>query len=168
MESQFECELRPTVKMVASRIRKYSPARWIVMLVIGAAFAFYVLPAAILYRFNGIWALYGLMGILYPIYGVFMPEITAWFAIRRFRKETNGEGTERIAFGDQIQVIQGKARFIWDYSEINQVIHLRHSYDLMKNKRVGVTLDPNGFTKGTFAEFKQFLREKRPDLNIPE
>ena len=29
-------------------------------------------------------------------------------------------------------------------------------------------LSYDGFTKGTFSEFKQFLRTKRPDLKIPE
>ena len=35
-----------------------------------------------------------------------------------------------------------------------------------KNMMLFIAVD--GFTKGTFSEFKQFLREKRPDLKIPE
>ena len=55
-----------------------------------------------------------------------------------------------------------------EYRKIRRVVHLRHSYVLMIGRRNGVILDPNTFTKGTFAEFKQFFREKRPDLTIPE
>ena len=37
---------------------------------------------------------------------------------------------------------------------------------IQKNMMLFVAID--SFTKGTFSEFKQFLREKRPDLKIPE
>jgi hypothetical protein len=55
-----------------------------------------------------------------------------------------------------------------EYRKIVRVVRLKHSYLLMTSRRTGVLLDPNGFTKGTFEEFKQFLRQKRPDLTIPE
>jgi hypothetical protein len=31
-----------------------------------------------------------------------------------------------------------------------------------------MAIDPNCFTKGTYEEFKQFLREKCPDLKISD
>ena len=55
-----------------------------------------------------------------------------------------------------------------EYRKIVRVLRLKHSYVLMIGKRNGVMLDPKGFTKGAFEEFKHFLREKRPDLTIPE
>ena len=44
----------------------------------------------------------------------------------------------------------------------------RYSYELIKSKNERIVVEPGSFTKGTFAEFKQFLRQKRPDLLIPE
>ena len=55
-----------------------------------------------------------------------------------------------------------------EYRKILRVLRLKHSYMLMMGKRNGVMLDPNGFTKGTFEEFKQFLRDTYPNLQIPE
>ena len=55
-----------------------------------------------------------------------------------------------------------------EYRKICKVVRLKHSYVLMIGKRNGVMLDPNGFTKGNFEDFKRFLQEKRPDLTVPE
>ncbi len=168
MEPLFECAFTPTIRMTANRIRHYSLVQYIVLLVIGIWCCQTALPAAIWYRFDGVWALYALFAVAYLIYGFFMPEIHAYFSVRSFRKDTNGEGVYRIAFGDAIEVRQGNMRIILDYSEITSVSHLRFSYELKRNKKAAVVVDPEGFTKGTFEEFKQFLREKRPDLIIPE
>ena len=74
----------------------------------------------------------------------------------------------RVQFGEQIvaETKDGVRRI--EYRKIENVLSLEHSY-IICDKLPGVTfLSRNGFTKGTFEEFKQFLREKRPDLNIPE
>ena len=168
MEPQFECEFPLTVKMVAARVRKYSPGMCMLMLVLGIGFFVYAVPAAIWYRFEGTWSVFFLIAVAYLIYGLFMPEINAYISIKRYKKDTDGEGVYRVAFGDMIEVSQGNIRAYWEYSEINKVEHLRYTYELVKSKRLIILLDPNGFTKGTFEEFKQFLREKRPDLKIPE
>ena len=55
-----------------------------------------------------------------------------------------------------------------DYETIVRVVRLKHSYVLMNSRRTGIMLDTSSFTKGTFEEFKQFIRTKRPDLKIPE
>ena len=55
-----------------------------------------------------------------------------------------------------------------DYAQIQRVLHLKYSYELIKRKNERIVVAPGSFTKGTFAEFKQFLRQKRPDLLIPE
>ena len=88
--------------------------------------------------------------------------------MRNYKKDTSGNSTYKIAFGEQIEVTQGTIKATWEYSDICEVYHLKHSYELVKSKRLGLIVDPNGFTKGSFDEFKQFLREKRPDLTVPE
>ena len=138
------------------------------ILLIGIGISLYIIPTAILCQFRGVWTLYAIISVIYLLYGLFMPEINAYFTVKRFKKDTAGEGKYKVVFGDTIEVWQGKIRVCWEYAEINQVRHLKYSYELMKNKRMAIMVDPIGFTKGTFPGFKQFLREKRPDLNIPE
>lgn len=69
---------------------------------------------------------------------------------------------------DSIDMDEGFVHLSLEYRKFCRIVHLKHSYVLMMGKRNGLMIDPDGFTKGTFAEFKQFLREKRPDLNVPE
>ena len=57
----------------------------------------------------------------------------------------------------------------YDYDQIEKIYSLKSSYTLIFAKNSGtLILSREGFTKGTFSEFKQFLRYKRPDLKIPE
>ena len=167
MEPAFVCEFKLTIPMIAARFRKYHPIRWVVMMLIGIGYFLYMLPSVIYYGFDMFWSVMFLFGVGYLLYGIFLPQVSARIVLRRFEKDTAGNGIYRISFGDTIEVQEGNIQVTWNYSEINQVCALKHSFDLLKNKRLGLTVDPNGFTKGTFSEFKQFLREKRPDLNIP-
>ena len=100
----------------------------------------------------------------------FMPWYISWKALRSSKRSNDGVIPEtRIAVNeDRIDVDEGFVHFTLEYRKFCRVVHLKHSYVLMMGRRNGLMIDPDGFTKGTFAEFKQFLREKRPDLNIPE
>ena len=166
MIPEFTCEFVPTVRICANRIKKLQPVRRWVFLIVGVLFFGYMTSSAMRFQFRGVWSLFFLVGVLYLLWGIFMPEINGFFFARRFQKETSG--IYKVSFVDAIEVTQGSIRVIWQYSEINEVRNIGHSYELMRDKRMSIMLDPNGFTKGTFSEFKQFLREKRPDLTIPE
>ena len=172
MEPVFVCEFTPTVPMVAARIRKYSEARCALLLIMGIGLFGYVLFHAIMtliyLDFPAIWIWPILFSLALLLYGIFFPQINAYFAVRNYKKDTSGNGTYKISFGEKIEVTQGTLRSIWEYSDIQNVYHLKYSYELAKSKRLALCLDPDGFTKGNFAEFKQFLKEKRPDLSIPE
>ena len=171
MEPLFICEFQPTVKMLANRNRHYSTGLWILIMIVSFGVAAYVAPSSIgvlLFGFDLQWAIFLLISILYPIYGVFFPEITAFFSLRRYKRETDGTGLYRVAFGDSIEITAGKARTILEYRDIVAVVHLKHTYELKQSPKSAVWLDTKGFTKGTFEEFKSFLRTKRPDLAIPE
>ena len=73
-----------------------------------------------------------------------------------------------VRFGETI-FVQGKdTTRVIEYRKIKEVVALKHSYAIYDKKPGVILLDRNGFTKGTFEEFKQFLRAKRPDLTIPE
>lgn len=169
MEYQFECDFTPTVRKSANRIRKLSPGRTILLLILGIGLFAYVMRSAlvttILYGFDPFWVLMALFSIVYLLYGIFMPEISGYFWVRRFKKDID---SYHISFGDCIEIRQGNILTYWEYTEINQVVRLKYHYELQKDKRIGIMLDPDTVTGGTFEEFKQFLREKRPDLNIPD
>lgn len=73
-----------------------------------------------------------------------------------------------VSFGDKIELRTAGACNTWEYENITKVVHLKHSYALRNGQKVYLLLRPEGFTKGTFEEFKDFLRQKCPDLVIPE
>ena len=99
----------------------------------------------------------------------FLPDFYAWSSHRQGKKQNDGAMPETvITFADTIELREGMVHITVEYRKIIRVVHLKHSYVLMIGKRNGVLLDPNGFTKGSFSEFKSFLRQKRPDLKIPE
>ena len=73
-----------------------------------------------------------------------------------------------ITVADTITYQSGPVNMCFEYKELTGTVRLKHSYKLRFTDRRGILLCPVGFVKGTFEEFKQFLREKRPDLVIPE
>ena len=86
-----------------------------------------------------------------------------------FREFTGSQSAElTYRFGDTIQVICDDKTMELTYKQITMVeVFADHVVlGIQKNMMLFVAID--GFTKGTFTEFKQFLREKRPDLKIPE
>ena len=99
----------------------------------------------------------------------FIPEWFTWNLLRQVKKQNDGQIPETVVtFGDIIELHEGMVHYTIEYRKIVKVVSLQHSYVLMMGRRNGIILDSSGFTKGTFSEFKQFLREKCPDLNIPE
>lgn len=73
-----------------------------------------------------------------------------------------------ICFGERILCKDQDHTSYYDYAKIKNVYSLKHSYALLFETKEAVFLSRNDFTKGTFEEFKAFLQEKRPDLNIPQ
>ena len=98
----------------------------------------------------------------------FLPDYYAWSMARNTKKQNDGAIPETaITFGDAIEAHEGMVHINVEYRKIVRVVRLKHSYVLMLGKRNGIMLDSNGFTKGSFEEFKQFLREKCPELTVP-
>jgi hypothetical protein len=73
-----------------------------------------------------------------------------------------------IRFGDQIHVEEIDSTFTLEYRKIEKVIVLKHGLFLRYAEKAHMAIDPNCFTKGTYEEFKQFLREKCPHLKISD
>lgn len=98
-----------------------------------------------------------------------IPYRIAKTAIRRYTRQHDGVQPETvITFGDKIEVFEGMAHFTIEYRKIVQVRRFRHSYALMTSRRTAVLLREDGFSQGTFDDFKDFLRQKLPQIQIPE
>lgn len=170
MEPRFEIRYTTNQKILREFYRKIGTGpRYPTVIAELAFFAGLVLFSAsqgILAEVAEIFTFCGLVFLLL----FFMPWYISWNALRSSKRSNDGVIPEtRIAVkDDRIDVDEGFVHFTLEYRKFCRVVHLKHSYVLMIGRRNGLMIDPDGFTKGTFAEFKQFLREKRPDLNIPE
>lgn len=170
MEPQFEIRYTTNQKILREFYRKIGTGpRYptvIAELAFFAGLIFYSASQGILAEVADTFTLCGLVFLLL----FFLPWYISWNALRTSKRNNDGVIPEtRIAVkDDRIDVDEGCVHFTLEYRKFRRVVHLKHSYVLMIGRRNGLMIDPDGFTKGTFAEFKQFLREKRPDLNIPE
>ncbi len=168
METIFECEFVPTVPMLANRNRKKKLVPYIIFLLFYIGIFLYAIDGVIKFGFNGAFLFCFVFACVCLVYVIFAPEIYAWRAVRRYRKDAAIYGPYRYAFGENIVGYQRNMQVIVEYSAIAKVEHLKYTYELVFDKNSVVAIDPNRFTKGSFAEFMQFLRAKRPDLQIPE
>jgi hypothetical protein len=169
MEPKFEIRYFCDHTMLAEFSRKIAIGpRPPVVILCAAIYAFFVLRS---WRWGILWEMLpslAMMGVVFLVLG-FMPDWITWINLRRVRKQNDNAMPETVVtLGEQIEMHEGMVHYTIEYRKLVKVIRLKHSYALMLNRRSGIILNPNGFTKGTFEEFKQFLREKRPDLKIPD
>lgn len=97
------------------------------------------------------------------------PRMAAHKGVRRVRESSGGVMPETVVyFGDTIESHEADGVKHYSYGDILEVRSLKRSYMLTVGKNTGLPLSREGFVQGSFAEFKKFLRQKRPDLTIPE
>lgn len=169
MDIFFENRYYCNHKMLAEFGRKYSVGpRPVMVALLIAAFAYFVIDS----WWEGILLeMLPMLTFMAVIFGsmYFLADLFAWSSLRNAKKQHDNMQPESvITFGDVIEVHEGMVRITLEYRKIRKVVRLKHCYLLMNGKRTGIMLREDGFTKGTFPEFKQFLREKCPDITIPE
>ena len=169
MEPLFEMRYYANQKTLTEFYRKHGTGPRIPMLVIMAlVFVFFVLRSIWWGIFLEMVPMLLFMALMFTLIG-FMPDCFTWNLLRQVKKQNDGQIPETVVtLGDCIELHEGMVHYTIEYRKIVKVVSLKHSYVLMMGKRNGIILDPQGFTKGTFSEFKEFLREKCPDLKIPE
>ena len=115
------------------------------------------------------------------------PRRTGRRVVKDFKRVYQVESVEcTTQFGDKIHyALQGAEDSVYDYDCITKVASAKRSYILCFKKKVLAEVDPkgneryitkkgtipvtrDGFTQGDFESFKQFLREKCPNVKIPE
>ena len=169
MDPLFENRYCSNYRMFTEFARKYAVGpRWPILI---ASWVLYLFSLTVLIWAGGI----GEIGYFLLFLGVFlfllgfMPQWYSWQTMKNTKKQNDGVIPETvITFGDSIELHEGMVNITVEYRKIVRTVRLKHSYLLMIGKRNGVMLDPDGFTKGSFEDFKQFLREKRPDLKVVE
>lgn len=98
---------------------------------------------------------------------VLIPPFMIRNVLKQGKKINNGKEYEAIVqFSDKIYVNEGNVALELEYSQIVKLCALKHSYVLMIGKTNGVLLSPEGFTIGTFEDFKEFIREMCPTAKI--
>lgn len=105
----------------------------------------------------------------FAIYFVLQPYLQVrkgWKKGLEFFNGTMPVNTAR--FGERISIENAIASRAWEYHHLTKVYSFKYSYCLCFADKTVLLLGRDNFTKGIFFEFKQFLREKRPDLKIPE
>ena len=168
METRFVCTYTPTVRKNAEITRKLHPVRVIIRIVFAVAYFLYTLITALEFEFQDVFGLLFAFGVFLLVWSIVSPEINSFFAIRRSKKSMGPNLTREIVFGDSIEILEKTVKVVWEYSDIQQVKRLRNTYLLMKDKNMGIAIDPETFTEGNFYNFKKFLREKCPNIQIPE
>ena len=169
MEYLFEIRFTATHSMLAENARKYGIGPRIPTVFVCAV----VFAAVIIYLcWVGLWErmrTFVIILLVFEIAVFFLPHILAWARCKVGKKQNAGKIPEVvITASEAIEYHEGTWSGRFEYTELIGAVRLKHSYKLRFAERKSLLLDPNGFTKGTFSEFKQFLREKRPDLEIPE
>lgn len=169
MEVQFENRYYSTHNMIAEFARKYSIGpKWPIAILFWFIYLFALIPCIVNVYLHDDLLLLITLGIIMLAVG-FMPHFYAWSVLRNGKKQNDGVLPETITtFGDVIEIHEGMVHLTIEYRKIVRVIRLKHSYMLMLGKRNGVMLRTDCFTKGTFEEFRRFLAEKRPNLQIPQ
>ena len=87
-----------------------------------------------------------------------------YFKEKKARQASECEETlfRRVCFGPSIRVETPDTVVMVEYSQIKKVVFRKYGCYLRLDDDTYVSIDPNGFTKGTFEEFSTFLREKLP------
>ena len=172
MEFQFENRFKMSEKMLVESTWANMKALGIILAVATTVFAMgaggTVISAVIGGTLKTSTLVSVLCGAVLLVFLWRLPGSTARNILKEVLKQNNGQNPECVAlFGDIILSNMGEQEG-YDYSRIRKVVALKHSYVIYIDKRVSIPVTRDGFTKGDFAAFKAFLREKRPDLKIPE
>ena len=136
---------------------------WVTLFLLGATFFF------VEYLLGYSYLLTSLIFLAGAVYYALLPYLIVRKQWKKSMVFHNGKLPVNTArFGERISIESTEGSRNWEYAHLTKVCSFKYSYCLCFADKTVMLLYRNNFTKGTFAEFKQFLRTKRPDLKIPE
>ena len=170
METRFENRYFCDKKLLREFARKYSVGPTPLTTAITTPIVVLCLPVLVKGALDGMELSVIPVAYLVMILIQFLPRFYAWSMIRNTKKQNDGILPEtRVVFSEEnIQMFEGMVHLTIEYRKIQKAVRLKNSYALFNGKRTAVLLKPEGFTEGTFEDFKLFLREKCPGIKIAE
>ena len=169
MEPCFELHFSANYRMTVENLRKYGVGPRIpTAIAVWAVLILWVIVSALNGTLKIYWIVTAIVAVV-EFVTFFLPHYFTLFGFWMLKKKNAGKLPEAIVtFSNNIICQSGEHQLTYDYADLVGAVHLKHSYKLRFTERRSLLLNTDAFTKGTFSEFKQFLRQKRPDLVIPE
>lgn len=161
MEIKFENRYKTTELMLREYVHKVA-CRNIELMSLGVAVLGIVgLIVAVANHDNILLAVVGVCLVIAVFTGMLTPQLMLKELRETSARLNNGKKCETVVrFGDHITMEEGTTSMRFEYSQIRKIYNLKQSYVLMLGKQNGIMLSKVGFTKGTFADFKVFIKQK--------
>ncbi|KYM45067.1 YcxB family protein [Fusobacterium necrophorum] len=161
MEYQYESRFLTTNEMIKEYIRKVLKSFFRKCLFgIFLSFTLLMLIAPIPKRSIYLVVIVGVLCILFDIfYGILL-----FREINKIAFKLHNEEKQEciVQFGENISMKEGNFSLGIEYSQINKIYYLKHSFVLMFTRHNGIIVSPTHFTKGDFEHFQEFIQEKCP------
>ena len=166
MDVQFEATCTYT-KEQRVEFYRYAMRKRIGWVIFYAVTGVLVAILAIL-RQSALWAVAGIFELAYGLWIYFRPWI---FAAKSEKTEKKFYGNECpppsvTTFGEEIQDVGIKQTISIPYDKITGIHISKTMVFLIDVRNVTIMVDKDGFQKGTYEEFRKFIREKCPQAKI--
>lgn len=104
-----------------------------------------------------------IVGVLCILFDIFYG-ILLFHEIKKIAFKLHNEEEQEciVQFGENIFMKEGNFSLGVEYSQINRIYYLKHSFVLMFARHNGIMVSPAHFTKGDFGDFQEFIQEKCP------
>ena len=146
--------------MIVENARKYGIGPRIPTVI---AVAVVLALGAMVFSWVGIWwKIRKLFVITAMIEGIifFLPHIVTTIGILVAKKRNGGKLPESvITVSDRIIYKTDIGECVYELCDLTETVRMKYSYKCRFTNRRSLLVDTNGFTKGTFEEFKEFLRK---------
>lgn len=110
--------------------------------------------------------------VMYSLLALLFCQFPKWIAKRSYKAKLKYYGgtmpESTSSFGDEIQLRDVDSSLTIPYSKIKRIAFLKDCIVLTLTDHKSIAVPNREFTKGSLDELKQLLRQKRPDLKIPE
>lgn len=120
-----------------------------------------------------VWVVYIiLMSVYVGVYALWMYSRPRRAARKTMKQNQTFDGSERApsvtTFGEDIRDESPNATAKIPYDRIKSIHISENVIVLIDIRDVAIIMDKNGFNKGSFQDFLPFIREKCPQLKLPE
>lgn len=116
-------------------------------------------------RENIIASVFGIIAILMLTLRLIIPKLLVKKIKKNYKSETGG-GENIFRFGNVIHIEQGESKADLDYDMLGKFTELDKGYVFKIGKLSYIILKKGCFTIGDWNGLKDFIKSKRPDINL--